>query len=151
MFPRAVAFETRMRSFEPRAPVITNTRLGLEYFTGPNPTSSSSLNFHFSYHCLAQMDSFLAIAVAFLVTLAFSSPVAPLLLASTKPGWSNTGSPRLMYQWNRSFNIPPGQPPGICIFCKSFVQIPPSRGRKAVQMPYHRSISEALYVMTWFM
>ena len=35
---------------------------------------------------------------------------------------------------------PPGQPPGICIFCKIFVQIPPSRGRKAVQMTYHRSI-----------
>ena len=35
---------------------------------------------------------------------------------------------------------PPGQPPGICIFCKIFVQIPPSRGRKAVQMPHHRSI-----------
>ena len=69
MFPRALAFETRMRSFEPRAPVITkNTRLGLEYFTGPNPTSSISQNFH--------MDSFLAIAVAFLVTLAFSCPVA---------------------------------------------------------------------------
>ena len=35
---------------------------------------------------------------------------------------------------------PPGQPPGICIFCKIFVQIPPSRGQKAVQMPHHRSI-----------
>ena len=35
---------------------------------------------------------------------------------------------------------PPGQPPGICIFCKMFVQIPPSQGRKAVQMPHHRSI-----------
>ena len=31
-------------------------------------------------------------------------------------------------------------PPGICIFCKIFVQIPPSRGRKVVQMPHHRSI-----------
>ena len=46
----------------------------------------------------------------------------------------------VMYQSNRSFNIPPGQPPGICIFCKIFVQIPPSRGRKAVQMPHHRFI-----------
>ena len=47
----------------------------------------------------------------------------------------------IMYQSNRSFNIPPpGQPPGICIFCKIFVQIPPSRGRNAVQMPHHRSI-----------
>ena len=34
----------------------------------------------------------------------------------------------------------PGQPPGICIFCKIFVQIPPSRGRKGVQMPHHRTI-----------
>ena len=35
---------------------------------------------------------------------------------------------------------PPGQPPGICILCKIFIQTPPSRGRKAVQMPHHRSI-----------
>ena len=35
---------------------------------------------------------------------------------------------------------PPGQPPGHLDFWKICVQIPPSRGRKAVQMPHHRSI-----------
>ena len=39
---------------------------------------------------------------------------------------------------------PPWQPPGHLNFWKIFVQIPPSRGRKAVrkavQMPHHRSI-----------
>ena len=35
---------------------------------------------------------------------------------------------------------PPGQPPGHLNFWKIFVQIPPSRGRKTVQMPHHRSI-----------
>ena len=35
---------------------------------------------------------------------------------------------------------PPGQPPVRLNFLKIFVQIPPSRGRKAVQMPHHRSI-----------
>ena len=41
----------------------------------------------------------------------------------------------LMYQSNRSFNIPPhGQPPGHLNFWKIFVQIPPSPGWKAVQM-----------------
>ena len=35
---------------------------------------------------------------------------------------------------------PPGQPPGHLNFRKIFVQIPPSQGRKAVQMPHHRSI-----------
>ena len=30
---------------------------------------------------------------------------------------------------------PPGQPPGHLNFWKTFVQIPPSLGRKAVQMP----------------
>ena len=43
-------------------------------------------------------------------------------------------------QIEASTSPPPGQPPGICIFCKIFVQSPPSRGRKAVQMPHHRSI-----------
>ena len=44
----------------------------------------------------------------------------------------------LMYQWNRSFNgpPPPGQPPGHLNFWKIFVQIPPSQGQKAVQMPH---------------
>ena len=44
----------------------------------------------------------------------------------------------LMYQSNRSFNIlppPPGKLPGHLNFWKIFVQIPPSPGRKAVQMP----------------
>ena len=46
-----------------------------------------------------------------------------------------------MYQSNRSLNIPPpGQPPGHLNFWKIFVQIPHSRGRKAVQMPHYRSV-----------
>ena len=45
-----------------------------------------------------------------------------------------------MYQSNRSFNIPPRATPGHLNFWKIFVQIPPSRGRNAVQMPHHRSI-----------
>ena len=45
-----------------------------------------------------------------------------------------------MYQSNRSFNIPPGQPPGHLNFWKIFVRIPPSWGQKAVQMPHCRSI-----------
>ena len=44
----------------------------------------------------------------------------------------------VMYQSNRSFNIP--QLPGHLNIWKIFVQIPSSRGRKAVQMPHHRSI-----------
>ena len=40
-----------------------------------------------------------------------------------------------MYQSNRSFNVPPGQPPEHLNFWKIFVQIPPSRGWKAVQIP----------------
>ena len=44
-----------------------------------------------------------------------------------------------MYQSNRSFNIPaPGQPPGHLNFWHIFVEIPPSPGRKAVQMPHSR-------------
>ena len=35
---------------------------------------------------------------------------------------------------------PPGATPGHLNFWKIFVQIPPFRGRKAVQMPHHRSI-----------
>ena len=37
-----------------------------------------------------------------------------------------------MYQSNRNFNIPPGQPPGHLNFWKMFVQIPLSPGRNAV-------------------
>ena len=46
----------------------------------------------------------------------------------------------IMYQSNRSLNIPPGQPPAYLNFWKIFVQVPPSRGWKAVQMPHHGSI-----------
>lgn len=35
-----------------------------------------------------------------------------------------------MYQSNRSFNIPLGQPPGHLNFWKIFVEIPPSRAKK---------------------
>ena len=53
------------------------------------------------------------------------------------------GSLFLMYQSNRSLNIPPTPraTPGHLNFWKIFVQIPHSRGQKAVQMPHHRSIS----------
>ena len=73
---------------------------------------------------------FVLVRIASLVSLACSAGVFVLELAV------------VMYQSNRSFNIhpPPGQPPGHLNFWKSFVQIPPSRGRKAVQMPHHRSI-----------
>ena len=37
---------------------------------------------------------------------------------------------------------PPGATPGHLNFWKIFVQIPSSRGRKAVQMPHHRSIPD---------
>ena len=40
-----------------------------------------------------------------------------------------------MYQSTRSFNIPPGQPPGHLNFWKKFFQIPPSPGQKGDQMP----------------
>ena len=45
---------------------------------------------------------------------------------------------RLMYRSNRSFNIPPGQPPGHLTFLKIIVQIPPYPGQNAVQMPHTR-------------
>ena len=47
-----------------------------------------------------------------------------------------------MYQSNRSLNIPlPQATPRAFEFLENFfVQIPPSRGWKAVQMPHHRSI-----------
>ena len=38
--------------------------------------------------------------------------------------------------------FPPGQPPGHLNFWKICVQIPPSRGRKAVQMLHHKSIPD---------
>ena len=47
-------------------------------------------------------------------------------------------SEKLMYQSNRSFNISPRAIPRPFEFLEN--QIPPSRGRKAVQMPHHRSI-----------
>ena len=43
-------------------------------------------------------------------------------------------------QIKASTPFPPRQPSGHLKFWKIFVQIPPSRGRKAVQMPLHRSI-----------
>jgi len=42
----------------------------------------------------------------------------------------------MMYQSNWSFNIPPGNPPGIWTFEDWLVQIPSPRGKKAVQMPH---------------
>ena len=45
----------------------------------------------------------------------------------------------LMYQSNRSLNIPPGNPRAF-EFLENFCSNYPSRGRKAVQMPHHRSI-----------
>ena len=44
----------------------------------------------------------------------------------------------LMYQQIEASTSPPGQPPGHLNFWKIFVQIPPSSGRKAVQMPHPR-------------
>ena len=43
---------------------------------------------------------------------------------------------KVMYQSNWSFNIPPRATPRHLNFCKIFVQIPPSPGWKAVQMPH---------------
>ena len=55
-----------------------------------------------------------------------------------------TGIPKtnhFMYQSNWSFNIPPlGATPRAFEFLENFWKISPSRGRKAVQMPHHRSI-----------
>ena len=45
---------------------------------------------------------------------------------------------RIMYRSNRSFNIPPGQPPGLLTFLKIVFQIPPSPSQNAVQMPHTR-------------
>lgn len=42
MFPRVVVFETRMRSFEPRAPISANTRLGMKIWTGTEYFTGSS-------------------------------------------------------------------------------------------------------------
>ena len=53
---------------------------------------------------------------------------------SRQVGWSS-----VTYQTNRSLNIPPRNHRGLN-FWKIFVQIPHSRGRKAVQIPHHRSI-----------
>ena len=40
-----------------------------------------------------------------------------------------------MYRSNRSFNIPPGQPPGHLTCSKIIVQTPPYPSQNAVQMP----------------
>ena len=48
---------------------------------------------------------------------------------------------RIMYQSNRSLNIPPlGNPPRHLKFWKIFAQIPPSRDWKPVQIAHYRSI-----------
>ena len=49
--------------------------------------------------------------------------------------WNKLLEREIMYQSNWSFNIPPGQPPGICIFCKIFVQIPPPEAEKLFKCP----------------
>ena len=57
-----------------------------------------------------------------------------------RPVWVFQGLSMVMYQSNRSLNMPPGH----LNFWKIFVQISPSWGRKAVQMPHYycyRSIS----------
>ena len=41
----------------------------------------------------------------------------------------------VMYRSNRSFNIPPRQPPGHLTFLKIIVQIPPYPDQNTVQMP----------------
>ena len=47
-----------------------------------------------------------------------------------------------MYQWNRSFNIPPGHPRAFDFFWKILNKSPSlSSGRKAFQMPIILSIS----------
>ena len=92
MFPRALAFETRMRSFEPRAPVITKkhpARIGIFHWTQSNKFFIAKFSFflpngQFSCYCCGIFGNFSILV-----------PSGPLLLASTKPGWSNTGSPRL--------------------------------------------------------
>ena len=71
-----------------------------------------------------------------------------LALVNTVAKWSKMNAasyipdeiPRNVPVKSKLQHPPPGQPPGICIFCKIFVQFPPSRGQKAVQMPHHRSI-----------
>ena len=52
--------------------------------------------------------------------------------------WNESTHGTLMYRSNRSFNIPPGQPPGHLTFLKIIVQIPPYPGQNAVQMPHTR-------------
>ena len=67
-----------------------------------------------------------------------------------------SGNPSTVFTSYRSWNVvtyvpvksklkhppgqPPRQPPGHLIFWKIFVQIPPSGGRKTVQMPHYRFI-----------
>ena len=45
---------------------------------------------------------------------------------------------KLMYQSNRSFNIPPGQPPGHLNFWKIFGKFPPHRAEKLFKCPHPR-------------
>ena len=62
-----------------------------------------------------------------------SSPCKPLGHSASKISLCTS-------QIEASTSPPPGQPPGCLNFWKIFGQIPPSLGRKAVQMPHHRSI-----------
>ena len=55
----------------------------------------------------------------------------------------------LIYQSNWSFNISPGNPPGIWTFEDWLVQIPSPRGKKAAQMP-HRLVLKYLSSKTNF-
>ena len=52
----------------------------------------------------------------------------------------------IMYQSNRTFNIPPGQPPGHLNFWKISVQIPPSPSQIAVQMPPPRGNKQFYFI-----
>ena len=65
---------------------------------------------------------------------------SPIILVRHSHKTKHNMITEIMYQSNQSLNIPPGQPPGHLNFWRIFVQIPSSRGRKAVQMPHHRSI-----------
>ena len=47
----------------------------------------------------------------------------------------------IMYHLNRSFNIPPGQPPGHLNFWKIFVQIPSPRAEKLFKCPHLHVLS----------
>ena len=83
----------------------------------------------------------------------FGIPLLSLVLICHRPtwdmavgtAWDNCGKcERLSSTHNvpvkSKLQHPPRATPGHLNFWKIFVQIPPSRGRKAVQLPHHRSI-----------